>query len=766
MVEISNATGIPSVNPEIAAPDQQLEVDPKAAAAGQQLGAAVTGVGKFFGQLQTTDVMNKADTQAQGLMAHYATLQGQDALNAAPIVQKQISDIYTQARGQLGSFEQQATFDQGMSENIRTYGREIASQAHDGSIEYARATIQASSDNADNNANRAGTIQNPDVSDASFQAALKASVQAGVRGNQIEGNEHDPNVVMDTANQNRSRTTSAYIMSRANLNPQLGMDVYNKYKSYLNPQDQQKMLSYVHEKAMPQMAQTVAQQVIAGGGAPVMQVSDTQWNAQVSAESNGQQLGPDGKPLTSSAGAVGKAQLMQATAEATAKAHGIAWSQNEFETNSAYNENLGRLTMNDLLGEYHGNYNVALAAYNAGPNNTGVLHYAQTGDPSMLPAATQAYIGQITAGNDDMQYQIAQATAIMQAKMPDDPEGAAQAAYSAVYRIRYQNDAVTRNAQEAQRTASNNFAASIMNTINQSHDKGTPLPANLVDTIDNAPNVDWQTKDTLRKAALSATGQDQIAGYGPGYTNTMNLIVAPYGTKGKITSASQIIALQNSNQLSVSGAHELIGALNAEKSPATQGITTMKAGLLTYMRSKLTFDGDNDIPGMPPMKDPAGAAIYDTKAIPMFEASFNKWVADGKDPMAYPVDQLDKMVTQLRPQSQFDAARIAAEGGTPPGQPDAAANPQTPVPPAPPTVKSPSAWSNVMANPPVLQNGQFPMSNWNAAITHLMADPSKQTIAQFDQTFGPYGYNGEELVAQLSTVPSQPNPAVPQPVMP
>lgn len=770
MVEISNATGVPSVNPEVSAPDQQLEVDPKAAAAGQQLGAAATNVGKFFGQLQTTDVLNKANSQAQGVMNDYMRLQGQDALNAAPDVQKQISDIYGQARGNLVSLDQMQAFDQTAGDyQTRYFGRMIAEKGQEAQVQYATKTINDSMDIADQHAAQAATAPNPATQDQLFQDSMANARQAAVRGVQLQGDEGDASVVQDAVAQADSRVTSSYIQAQAVRDPNAGMAAFNQYGKSLTPEAYQQMRTYVRRQVMPMQIETIANQTMTSGGTPVTSLSTDQQAAQWQAESGGSQFGPDGKPLVSAKGAVGIAQLIPSTAEATAKANSIAWDPNKFENDAAYNANLGTLTMNSLLEQSGGNYAVALAKYNAGPDGPGVAHFAQTGDPTQLPLETQQYVNEVTGGGD-MEDQIARAQAAAEKAFPDDPEEASQMAESTVYRLTYQRQAVLRNQMAAQKQASDAFSTNITNEIYAAQDSGKPLSPNLVQQIDGA-NIDIQTKTDLRKLALNATGQTETSGYGSGYTSALNSIVAPYGTQGKISDLSQLIHLQAQGAITPSGFRELSGTLRDMSSSQNAGVAQYKAGLLAYARTKLTFDGDNDFPGMPPMKDPAGLAAYDTKFIPMYEASFNAWVKQGKDPMAYPVDQLDKMITQLRPQSQFDAARIAAEGGdptdpsgaTPPGQPSPAA---APPPPAPPTVKSPAAWSDVMANPPVLQNGQFPTSNWTAAITHLMADPNKQTIAQFDQTFGPYGYNGEELVQQLSTAPSQPNPAVPQPVMP
>lgn len=103
------------------------------------------------------------------------------------------------------------------------------------------------------------------------------------------------------------------------------------------------------------------------GGTPI--VGGPAWgsfNALIGPESNGQQLNSRGQPLTSSAGAIGIAQVMPDTAKYVAKKNGIAWDENRYKTDSNYNYQLGKLYYQEQLNKY-GHPALAYAAYNAGP---------------------------------------------------------------------------------------------------------------------------------------------------------------------------------------------------------------------------------------------------------------------------------------------------------------------------------------------------------------------------------------------------------------
>lgn len=110
-----------------------------------------------------------------------------------------------------------------------------------------------------------------------------------------------------------------------------------------------------------------AQSDLDAGGTPI--VGGAAWgsfDALIGPESNGNQLDSKGRPLTSSAGAIGIAQVMPETAKYVANKHGIAWNANKYKTDPNYNYNLGKLYYQEQLNKY-GHPALAYAAYNAGP---------------------------------------------------------------------------------------------------------------------------------------------------------------------------------------------------------------------------------------------------------------------------------------------------------------------------------------------------------------------------------------------------------------
>lgn len=112
----------------------------------------------------------------------------------------------------------------------------------------------------------------------------------------------------------------------------------------------------------------------------------------IGAESNGQQF-TNGKPTTSSKGAVGIAQVMPGTAPEAARLAGVEWSPEKYRNDASYNRQIGEAYFNKLLTDFGGDTRKAVAAYNAGPGR--VQRAIEKGGEAWerrLPAETQNYL--------------------------------------------------------------------------------------------------------------------------------------------------------------------------------------------------------------------------------------------------------------------------------------------------------------------------------------------------------------------------------------
>ncbi|WP_298914112.1 lytic transglycosylase domain-containing protein [uncultured Algimonas sp.] len=82
----------------------------------------------------------------------------------------------------------------------------------------------------------------------------------------------------------------------------------------------------------------------------------------------------------STASAMGMMQMINATASATARRHGIPYDRDRLITDRDYGAMMGALHLNDLLEDFDGNYIMAAVAYNAGPRRVGQW-IERNGDP-------------------------------------------------------------------------------------------------------------------------------------------------------------------------------------------------------------------------------------------------------------------------------------------------------------------------------------------------------------------------------------------------
>lgn len=125
--------------------------------------------------------------------------------------------------------------------------------------------------------------------------------------------------------------------------------------------------------------------------------SDDLFAAAVGQESGGRQFDASGQPLTSSAGAIGIAQVMPGTAPEAAQLAGLPWDEQRYKNDAQYNHALGKAYLNQQLKKYDGNPVLALAAYNAGPGKVDEW-IKQIGDPRKSEISNEGFANSIPYG--------------------------------------------------------------------------------------------------------------------------------------------------------------------------------------------------------------------------------------------------------------------------------------------------------------------------------------------------------------------------------
>jgi hypothetical protein len=136
-----------------------------------------------------------------------------------------------------------------------------------------------------------------------------------------------------------------------------------------------------------------------GGAQPAPTGGGGVFDRMINVESRGQQFDRAGKPLTSSAGAIGIAQVMPGTAPEAAKLAGLPFDDNRYRNDPEYNLALGRAYFEKQLADF-GDERLAAAAYNAGPG--AIRRALQKGGPdnwiNHVPRETQNYVRDVFGG--------------------------------------------------------------------------------------------------------------------------------------------------------------------------------------------------------------------------------------------------------------------------------------------------------------------------------------------------------------------------------
>ena len=104
-------------------------------------------------------------------------------------------------------------------------------------------------------------------------------------------------------------------------------------------------------------------------------------------ESGGRQF-RDGVPIESSAGAIGIMQVMPTTGPEAARLAGVPWDEHAYYNDPIYNELIGSHYLIEQLRNFDGDVDLALAAYNAGPDRAAAWGAGRRG----LPRETRDYI--------------------------------------------------------------------------------------------------------------------------------------------------------------------------------------------------------------------------------------------------------------------------------------------------------------------------------------------------------------------------------------
>lgn len=216
------------------------------------------------------------------------------------------------------------------------------------------------------------------------------AVEGEVKSKAIQGGWSD-DVYQQQLTVARSGVIDKVVRSAALQSPELAASMLTRYGPQIDAPTTLRLQEHLH----PKLEAAQARSAVGGDWAAATGVPGSgSFDDNVRVESGGNQFGKDGKPLTSSAGAVGAAQLMPSTARDVAQAHGITFDADRLANDKGYNVQLGSLYHGDLMKKYGGNRMLADAAYNAGPGAVDGWR-ATIGDPNKGEISNQQFAASI-----------------------------------------------------------------------------------------------------------------------------------------------------------------------------------------------------------------------------------------------------------------------------------------------------------------------------------------------------------------------------------
>jgi hypothetical protein len=356
------------------------------AQAGQQLGNTAMGVG---GDLTDMAIRQKAINDETSVndqyykqafpaitaaTQNYLQQQGKDAVDGFPAYQDQLEQIRQQQRDQLANPQQQRMFD---DLSRRTIAFNV-----DGAARHATQQNQVYQDKtSEGMVTAAGALAVQHYNDPiGFNVGLQSGINEIMTHSQFRGQP-----VEYAAQQVRQFTSNTYtsrLTEMANTDPVGAYDLFKNGESYVdqNGQHHVDIQSQIDPAQLPsleghllagaknQYASVLSHGAIYGGAVPnpatlypAIDGTPPLTNAVLSLESNGKDVGPDGKLLTSPVGAQGSMQVMPTTQ--TNPGYGVTPAKDNSPAELA---RVGR----DYLGAMTAKYQdpaLTLAAYNAGP---------------------------------------------------------------------------------------------------------------------------------------------------------------------------------------------------------------------------------------------------------------------------------------------------------------------------------------------------------------------------------------------------------------
>jgi hypothetical protein len=361
----------------------------------------------------TNDLDEKFLASAYTSENAYFRQQGINALNARPIIEKQIDDGMKDAKKTLRNPRQQFLFDEVMAAKRKSWLTSIAT--HD-----ARETLRYG---VDQSQARAGIAKDafvstydvdPDDAERQLSTALDEKAHEGeLLGWSVEQVRAEQQKI-------RQEAYSSLAIRKALTSASDSWAFVEEHQDKLGPDETIRLQTQLRPRVMREQGVALANHL--GGLEDVHEKradgstidplaplpagerpgSEIVWSRMVGPGGRGGIEGgtnPDGSFRTSPAGAIGPAQVMPGTAREAAQAAGLPYDEKRYKTDFAYNLAIGRAYYNKQLAKF-GDPLLAAAAYNAGPGRvvSALKKGGAEGWTRHLPAETRNYVKVVSGG--------------------------------------------------------------------------------------------------------------------------------------------------------------------------------------------------------------------------------------------------------------------------------------------------------------------------------------------------------------------------------
>lgn len=306
-------------------------------------------------------------------------------------------------------------------------------------------------------------------------------------------------------------------------------------------------------------------------------------------------------------------------------------------------------------------------------------------------------------------------------------------------------------AGETQRAIKAREESASNDVLGSAHDGDFTGAYKKLDQYRKSKQIDEKFYDTMSNTLASQSLDPNPKWYGHGYNDALRRILLDAKDPDHIGNVRQLLELQEKGQITSRGFGDLQKSMTAlTKSEDEVGLQTVRAEGLKALEQKLSAGIDP----LGKIRSQQGMEMFRTVGVAQYNRAFNEWrnsVKEGKGDDFFSLSdpkKLDAFAESIYPKRQRDQDMLG----------DSAENEIAgAIPPAPGGV-NPNSWQTVISQTPIgADQKPWPVASWAQQVENLRSDPSPRHVQWFNRTFGPAGYNAEEILGKLEKRELEPN---------